>query len=340
MRKKKWIILLTIATAGFALHAVFWQIPANNLKNEDIFFIWLEGKRILLGENPYARVLSGDLRVNDKYATYFPLIYLLSTLIQKLGLTEFRDWLFIWRPISYLFHIGICALLLKSFQQRRAEILGFGIVLIMIFNRWSLYIIRVHHIEFAAIFFLLFSLIWLDKKSKLSLLMYSVSLGVKQIAIFLLPLYLIHLYQQSSKDKRFQEIMVGVLIILSIPVMTSLPFLVWNAEGFFKSIAFSATRLGESHILGAPSIDLYASETLPWIVGFRAKALMLFLMGLTYLSFLKEKVGIWISSSITLMIFVYFNSVLFLQYFIWPISLTLFTFAESINNYSRADHSG
>jgi hypothetical protein len=30
--------------------------------------------------------------------------------------------------------------------------------------------------------------------------------------------------------------------IASIPLMTSLPFLAWNAEGFVKSIAFSATR--------------------------------------------------------------------------------------------------
>ena len=42
-------------------------------KNEDVYYIYLEGKRIIDGENPYERILEGDMRINKKYPTYFPL---------------------------------------------------------------------------------------------------------------------------------------------------------------------------------------------------------------------------------------------------------------------------
>lgn len=325
--QKYWLLLL-LAAAGLVIHIKFWLIPADALKEQDIYYIWLEGKRIVTGENPYARVLSGDMRVNDKYATYFPLIYLFSALVQKLGFLDFRDWLLLWRPISLGFHLGIVALILRYFGQRNLWILGFVASAIILFGRWSIFVINVHHLEFAAIFFLLLSLVLLREKPKLSLLMFSISLGIKQIAIFLLPLYLIYLWKTGEKEKRLQNLIWGFLIILSVPCLTSLPFLIWNAEGFCKSILFSATRAESSHIPAAPSIDVVFAKDFPWIVGLRAKSVMLLLMGMLYLSFLKEKVGIFVASTLTMMAFVYFNSVLFLQYFLWPLCLIPFAFVE------------
>ncbi|MGB3294639.1 MAG: hypothetical protein WBB01_16775 [Phormidesmis sp.] len=329
--KKYWLLLLLLASAGLVIHAKFWQIPAESLTGEDIYFIWLEGKRIVIGENPYARVLAGNMRVNDKYATYFPLAYLFSALVQKLGFSEFRDWLYLWRPMSFSFHMGIVALTLRYFQRRGLWILGFAASIIILLGRWSIVIISVQHLEFTAIFFLLFSLILLEKKTTLALLMFSISLGIKQIAIFLLPLYLIYLWKNGDKDNRARQFIVGFLVIMSIPFLTSLPFLIWNAEGFLKSILFSATRSGSSHIDAAPSVDVVFSKDYPWLAGLKAKMLMLFLMGLLYLSFLKEKAGIFVSSIMIMMTFLHFNSVLFLQYFLWPLCLMPFALVESIS---------
>ncbi|MEJ6484016.1 hypothetical protein N0Y54_22335 [Nostoc punctiforme UO1] len=328
--KKYWLLLTPLVFAGLLIHIKFWLTPPDSLKGDDIYFIWLEGKRIIAGENPYARVLLGDMRVNDKYATYFPLAYLFSALVQKLGFRDFRDWLYLWRPISFAFHIGIVALTLRYFQIRGLWILGFVASTILLLGRWSLYIVRVHHLEFAAIFFLLLSLVLLKEKTKLSLLMFSISLGIKQIAIFLLPLYLIYLWKNGVGNKRAKNLVWGFFIILSIPLLTSLPFLIWNAEGFFKSILFSATRLESLHIEAAPSVDVIFSKKFTWIVGLRAKFLMLFLMGMLYLSFLKEKVSMFVSSTIIMMIFLYFNSVLFLQYFLWPLCIIPFALVELI----------
>ncbi|MBD2194616.1 MULTISPECIES: hypothetical protein [Calothrix] len=328
--KKYCLLLLPLVLAGFLIHFKFWLTPADALKNQDIYFIWLEGKRIISGENPYARVLLGDMRNNDKYATYFPLAYLFSALVQKLGFLEFRDWLYFWRPISFSFHIGIVALILRYFQIRGLWIIGFVASTIILLGRWSIYIVRVHHLEFAAIFFLILSLVLLKEKTKFSLLMFSISLGIKQIAIFLLPLYLIYIWKNAAKNRRIKHIIWGFLIIFSIPFLTSLPFLIWDAEAFFKSILFSGTRLASSHITDAPSVDVIFSQKYPWIVGLRAKLLMLFLMGMIYLSFLKEKVSMFVSSTITMMIFLYFNSVLFLQYFLWSLCIIPFALVELI----------
>lgn len=328
--KKYWFVLLLIVSIGLLIHIKFWLIPYDYLKEQDIYYIWLEGKRIITGENPYARVLTGDMRVNDKYATYFPLVYLLCALVQKLGFPEFRDWLYLWRPISFGFHIGIVALTLRYFQQRGLWMLGFVASSIILLGRWSIYIVKVHHLEFAAIFFLLVSLILLKQNQRLSLLMFSVSLGIKQIGIFLLPLYLIYIWKNGVKNQHIKEVVVGFCMILSIPVLTSLPFIIWNAEGFFKSILFSATRLGGSHIEFASSVDVVLSQNFTWVVGLKAKLLMLCLMGMVYLSFLKEKVSILLSSTMIMMTFLYFNSVLFLQYFLWLLCLMPFALVELI----------
>jgi uncharacterized membrane protein len=328
--KKYWLLLLLLVCAGLLIHVNFWLTPSDSLKQEDIYFIWLEGKRIITGENPYARVLLGDMRVNDKYATYFPLAYLFSALVQKLGFPDFRDWLYLWRPISFAFHIGIVALILRYFQMRGLWILGFVASIIILLGRWSIYIVRIHHLEFAAIFFLVFSLVLLKEKTKLSLLMFSISLAIKHIAIFLLPLYLIYLWKNGANNRQAKDLVFGFFIILSIPFLTSLPFLIWNAEGFFKSILFSATRFENSHIKETPSVDVIFSQKFTWIVGLRAKFLMLFLMGMLYLSFLKEKVSMFLSSTITMTIFLYFNSVLFLQYFLWPLCIVPFALVELI----------
>ena len=62
------VVLLVIMTAGAAwIYGQTWSGRAP--RTDDIYFVYLEGTRLVDGENPYARVLAGDMRVNDKYAT-------------------------------------------------------------------------------------------------------------------------------------------------------------------------------------------------------------------------------------------------------------------------------
>ncbi|MDF5723988.1 MAG: hypothetical protein PUP91_26695, partial [Rhizonema sp. PD37] len=150
-----------------------------------------------------------------------------------------------------------------------------------------------------------------------SLLLFSISLAIKQIGFFLIPLYMIWLWQ-SENQNHIRNIIFAFAIILSIPLLTSLPFIIWNYEGFLKSIIFSATRNPASHF-NAFSLDTYIDQVIPSFIGIKAKIPMLFLMGLIYISTWRRQIGMYTSSLLTLSVFIDFNSVLFLQYMSWVV---------------------
>ena len=321
LNNKKIVTLLCltlIAIVGIVVKVKVLHIWDYNTGEEDIYYTWLEGKRILNGENPYARILVGNMRDNDKYATYFPLFYWLSALIQVLGFKDYSVWISIWRPIFLLFDIGIASLIFYLFSQARLLIFGLLAAFIWLFNRWTLYINVVTHLDFIPVFFLILSLIMLRKNKNIAFVLFSLSLSFKQIAIFLLPLYLIWAWQ-SSEDNKLKDVTTAILLILSIPAITSLPFIVWNAEGFIKSILFSATRKPDLGHVGAASLDTLIGKKNLDFIGIRAKLPMFFLMGLVYIIASKRQIGIYTSVLLTMSVFVDFNSVLFLQYFGWLI---------------------
>lgn len=310
------ISLSLIALVGILVHLNSAHNPAEG---QDIYYIWLEGKRILAGENPYARVLLSNMRENDKYATYFPLFYWLAALTQWLGFREYTDWLALWRPIFLMFNLGIAAIVYYALHRHRMTTLGLFAALFWLFNRWTLYITEVAHIDFISIFFMLTSLLLLPRRKYAAYVLFSISLAIKQIAIFLVPIYLI--YAWNTSENKIKAIGIALVIILSVPLITSLPFLIGNAEGFLKSILFSATRNAASHILDAPSLDVYLGDIFPDLVGIKAKIPMLLLLFLVYLSALQQQIGVLTSALLTMFTFINFNSVLFIQYFAWVMPL-------------------
>jgi uncharacterized membrane protein len=310
------VCLIITLVSGLIVHTKLW---IYDTKAEDIYYTWLEGKRILLGENPYARVLAGNMRENEKYATYFPLFYLLSCLTQLFSWREYSQWVYLWRHIFLVFNLGITSLIFYVFCAQRLFVVAIFSSIFWLFNRWTLDVTKIAHIEFLPIFFLIASLMVFRNNQFISLLLYSISLAFKQIAIFLLPLYLIWAWQ-STETGKLRQTLTALGIILSIPVITSLPFIIWNAEGFFKSIAFSATRNPGDHF-GANSLDAFITKAVPQFVGIKAKIPMLFLMALIYLTAFQKKIGLYSSSLLTMSIFVDFNSVLFPQYMSWIVPL-------------------
>lgn len=264
--------LFLLVTTGILVHKFFLNVEVN--QRDDIYYLWLEGKRLLSGENPYARVLSGNMRENNKYATYFPLFYLLSYLTQFLGLKNYPDWLSLWRNIFLIFNLGIALTIFYTLYEYGLILLAFFSALFWLFNRWTLHVTTIAHIDFIPLLFLILSLLIFRRFKWLSLFIFSLSLSVKQIGIFLVPLYLIWIWQSESGNK-VKTVLLAFAVIISIPLLTSLPFIAWNSEGFFKSILFSATRNPGSHF-DAPSLDAYIKNNLPGFVGIKAKIPMLF----------------------------------------------------------------
>ena len=297
-------------------------IPVPVLENQDIYYSYLEGKRLRDGKNPYARVLEGDMLQNDKYATYFPVFYELSYVSQNLGLHNYYDWIAFWQGVFVLFEFGIALLLFLALARRNLEWLGILAAAFWLFNRWTLKVVEMSNLDFIPIFLVVLSLLLFPRRKWLSLLLFSLSLGFKQIAIFVAPLYLVWIWRSTSGRQRWKELALAGVLVVSVPLVSALPFLVWNAEGFVKSILFSATRLA-SNQFDIPSLD----QIMGW-QGLSARLVMLGLMAAAYFAVFKGLGKKYFAALLVMSIFLDYNSVLYSQYPAWLVPLVPLVFLD------------
>jgi hypothetical protein len=319
--------LLIILMIGSVVHVRLW---ANDTKNEDIYFAWVEGGRILAGENPYSRIHAGDMHVNDKYATYFPVFYGFSALTQWAGLSGFAAWIVFWRSVFLGCNLAIAGML-YFLTYPRGRLLGAGFAAAFwLFNRWTLYVTQVAHLDFIAIALLIASLGLFFRHRRASLLLFSLSLGVKQIAIFLAPLYLIWTWHTARQDRLKQTLQAGALIA-SIPTLVSLPFLAWDAAGFIKSLIFSVTRNPVDHF-SVTSLDGYMG----WL-GMTARLPLFLMLVAVYGLAWRGQIGLYMSSLLALVTFTDFNAVLFRQYLTWIVPLIPLAVLERVRSGGVCD---
>jgi len=301
------ICFLVLLLGGIVAHVRLWRAPT---RGEDVYYGWVEGQRLQKGENPYARVLTGNLRDNDKYATYFPVFYYGAYLTIVAGLDNYEDWIAFWRVIFLLTNLGIAGVLCYLPFRRKIWPLALFGPAFWLFNRWTLHVTRIAQIDFLAILPLIISVALFSRRRYLSLLLLSLSIGVKQIALFLIPLYLIWIWRETGQNK-LKHTLIASALIASIPVLTSLPFLMWNPEALVISVIFDALRNPADHF-DVASFD----ATIGWI-GLLAKAPMIALMLLVFALTWQRRIGQWLASLLVMAVFVDFSSVLFRQYFVW-----------------------
>ena len=314
--KENWWLYLCAGLAALLLALIairvnlrFWSIDTVGY---DTYYSWVEGRRILRGQNPYERILHGGMDENNKYATYFPLFYEASALTQRLGLRQYQEWIDFWRYIFLACNIVIGLLLGWILFSKRAWALAPLGMMFWYFNRWTLNTSSSAAIDFIPILLMLLSLALFQKHRTSSLVLYSLSLAIKQISIFLIPLYLIWEYYETRSIKKT---IVAGLWIISLPLLVSLPFLFWNAEGFIKSIAFSATRAASTQA-AADSIDDILN-----LQGLVARIPMLLMLLLAYLASWQKSMGRYGAAMMVMAIFIAFNSVLFQHYPVWLMPL-------------------
>lgn len=316
--KSSLVFLLVIFVLFLLARQTYQSIEViENIDEQDIYYAFVEGQRILQGENPYERILLSDMRKNDKYATYFPLFYELSYVSQAFGLDQFTNWLLFWRRIFLAFNFATGVLLYYVFDRENMRVMGVFAALFWFFNRWTLTVVNLVHLDFLPVFFLTASLIVFPRNRRFAFLLFGVSLALKQIAIFLLPLYLIWTWLSTEKN-RVKELFMALLLIGSVPLLASIPFLIWNARGFLLSVLFSVSRFASGHF-DARSLD----DFLGWhgFVG-RLPMLMLFLL-IYWFCFSRSIPGRYMGAFLIMSVFVAFNAVLYVQYMIWLVPLTL-----------------
>lgn len=324
------LVLLLLLAATVALHGIFWARGSQILVGHDLYDIWTEGQRIASGINPYGRIVGQDLLHNENYPTYLPLAYLFAALLQFLGLKEFGQFLWLWRPLTLLCHLGIGLLVFLAFSVQRRFLAGLAASATVLFGRWSTFVIQVHHLEFAATLPMLLSLQLIHRRPRLSGLLLGLSLAIKQLAILILPLQLILLAGAApNRSEGCVVVRRYVLAAGAIPLLISLPF-VWNSPlGFLQSMAFSGTRLAQGNEAAG-----VAPMALLGLTGVRIT--MVVLMGFVLASAWRERLSRWSAAALLTLIFVQFNPVLFTQYYEWFLGLVLLSFAHGSEESPRS----
>jgi uncharacterized membrane protein len=178
------------------------------------------------------------------------------------------------------------------------------------------------HPESLPIFFLLLSVLVFPKRPRTALLLFGVSLALKQIAVFAAPLYLVWVWRDSKGSLR--RVLSAAAALAAIPLLLSLPFLIWNAEGYLKSICFSATRYPLVYS-GANSVDILLG-----LQGPAARLPMLALMGLVYLAAWRRRVGPFTGVFLVQFLFAAMNTVHFPQYVCWMIAPLLAALGDDL----------
>ncbi len=295
----------------------------------DIEYVWNEGSEILHGNNPYARAAI-DTKHGSKYATYFPLSYIGSAAIQKVGFATFESYLTIVRPTVWGSQL-ISAVLVCVYLARRGQLLlGVLSFFVILFHRFTLYPARVVHIDFPAIAFLLLGLMLLSKKSKTAYLLIGVSLAIKQMAIFLVPAILIYVWHKNHSKKHTG---IALVLMLIVPIVSLLPFLIDNPTGTMQSILFSANRTATGDFA---SPDLATTLSLTGLV---ARLPMLILLALVYAAVWRKEIRIYGAALAIFIIFIGFNPVLFFQYLAWIIPFVPLAISEAVLSGSRSQSS-
>jgi uncharacterized membrane protein len=313
VKSAAYLLLLLVLGVAAHIHSKTW---VADTAGQDVYYAWVEGERILEGVNPYARILQGNMLDNDKYATYFPLFYLLSSLTQAAGLHTYADWIAFWRYVFLLFHLGIGTLIFLIYGQKQQWLLALAAAALWLFNNWALTVSTIAHIDYIPLFFLILSLYLFERRQVLSLFCFGLSLALKQIAIFLLPLYLIWLWQ-AARGEPVRETIRGALLITALPALFSLPFLLWGPEAYVRSILFSITRHGYS--------PYTAGTLLAGSGGVISRAPLFLLLAAVYLLTWQKRPGRYLSAMLVMLVFTGISPVLFPQYMVWLIALVILT---------------
>ena len=301
------VLIVSICVLGMLGHVRLW--PKGEDRNDDIYFTFLEGDRLLRGENPYSRVLEGDMRENEKYATYLPLFYYLSAGVQRLGLVEYPQWVAFWRLVFLAASSWIAACIFLRAWATRLKLFAVAASLFWLFNRWTLHVSISADLDFLPLALLLTAWAMLGKRPRAALVVLGASIAIKHYGVFLAPLFLMHLWRNSTEPKA--RIWMDLLLLGAVPLMVSLPFLFLDAEAFAKSILFSVSRNPMA------TGDVFSLDARLGWSGWAARIPMLGLLVLIYVAVWRGRLGAYASSLLVMATVTFFNSVFFTSYMVW-----------------------
>lgn len=332
--------LVTVLFYGAATHVFLLQVTSRykseqprfvsyfhfrGPSREDIGAIYTHAGYLLDGDNMYTYTLEN--RENDptiKEAAYLPGFYYLAALTRMI-FTSRQAWFKFWEWGFLAFNLGIAGMMFMiPYKKSKSLVFALFASLFYLFNRWILHETMIMQFDYPALFFFLLSLYLFPRNKTSALLLFGISLSLKQVAIFMLPIYLIWIWQ-SAEGNKFKAFLRDSLIMGSIPFLVSLPFLIWNPKNFFLSIIYSATRSASS------MSDVFSLDRLAGLSGLSSNIPYGIILLLVCLLAWNRKLAYFSAAFLVMLGFIDYNSTLFPQYFAWVTPLAPLALHELVS---------
>lgn len=315
----------------FLAHKVVFSIDKATdfyFKKEDIYYEYAAAKQMQEGENPYVRILEGDMLANDKYATQLPHYYRTIQLIRNYSEDNFSGFIESFRFVLYCAQVTGGIFIYQIFKREKKHLLGIAASVFFVFNVWTLSSIIYLKQDLIAICLLIMAFYFLDNKKYnfLSYILYGFSLGMKYIGVFAFPIFIL----TSIKNKQdTKKLLINLMLMLTVLVAPSVKFMYEDFSSFSKSIMFSVTRSPSSSDIpfGYSGLLVEKPETyrdaavfdkllprLPLAISILVVLVLLF----------SKKIDKPTYLFLSLLVFSIFNPVIFPQYITWIPPFALF----------------
>jgi hypothetical protein len=315
----------TAAAAFQALEQTSWLgalldiVYAEDLDGRDISFYYHRGQQIVAGINPYACVLQGGCK---GYPSHFPGMYWLSAGFIALGADDLGEWVMVWRPVVFAAWLLVGGILFVHLFRRGRPALAVAALAFWLFNRWSLYVLRVAHTDFVGVLFLLLAVLLIGRWPMLAALLLGISLAIKQIGIVAVPLFVLVIWRQRKHSALQMLLLAGM--VLAVPLVSAAPFLFDDAGAVLRGWFNPVTRAVQTDYEGVASLDVLIGVTHAGRL-----SLALFLIAAVYAAAWRRSVGILDGTAMILATLIAFAPVLFHQYFVWLVPFLLLAVVQS-----------
>jgi len=300
------------------------KVYGEDLVGKDISFYLFRGGQIASGINPYDCVTDPDEECFG-YPTHLPGMYLITAGFVVAGVDDLNEWATAWRPLSFATWLAVGLVLFIYSYVRKQPALAVAALGFWLFNRWSLYVLKVAHTDFLGVLLMVLSIVSVGRWPMTAAVLLGTSLAVKQVGVLLVPLFLIAAWRVHSF--RLPKIFLLIGLILLMPVATSIPFLVANPEAAIQGWLTAATRPAQTLYEGVPSFDQWLDITGP-----SKSMVMLALVLCAYVAAWRKSVGMVGGALLIMAIVIGFTHVLFHQYVVWFIPLIPLAIADMIDN--------
>ena len=291
--------------------------------NSDIFATWQESHRICSGQNPYARTVKENSARGRtrKPPAYLPGFYVIGCGIEKLGFDTYRSWLSAWSTVLITLHISIALLFYAIWTRHGLPFVGSVIAALWLVGFHSRHTLFNYQTNTLAILPLLLSLLAFETRRTTSFLLLGASLAIKQIAVFLVPLYLCWTWNERRSA---QAVLKSLMLIGAIPALFSAPFVVADPFAFFLSLGTQLTRAGALD-RNVPSLAaLFGS-------GLAAKAILVGMVcAVCALAIRYKNLPRSAAAALVMLSFVSLNTVVFPQYLLWIVALMPIAALETV----------